>query len=104
MKVLSCFAHNFSEIHCNLIKRVLKYVKRTLNIDFNFRKNSLDELTSYSDSDFADLKDKKQSIDDYVFILTSETISHSFKQQLVIALSSCEAEYIALIKAAKKVI
>ena len=104
VRVLSRFAHNFSEMHCNLVKRIFKYVKRTLNTDFNFRRDSPDDLTGYSDSDFAGLKDKRHSTDDYVFMLTSGAISHSFKQQSVIALSSCEAEYMALTETAKKAI
>jgi hypothetical protein len=59
---------------------------------------------SYSDSDFAGLKDKRHSIDEYVFMLVGGAISHSSKQQQTIALSSCETEYMALSKAAKEAI
>ena len=102
--VLSRFAHNPSEVHCNLIKRVFRYVKGTLNTGFNFRRDSPDDLTGYSDSDFAGLKDKRHSTGGYVFMLAGGAISHSSKQQPVIALSSCEAEYMALTEAAKEAI
>jgi hypothetical protein len=59
---------------------------------------------SYSDSDFVDLKDKRHSTNEYVFMLVDEAISHSSKQHQMIALSSCEAEYMILSKAAKEAI
>jgi hypothetical protein len=59
---------------------------------------------SYSDSDFAGLKDKRHSIDEYVFMLVDEVISHSSKQQQTIALSLCEIEYMTLLKTAKETI
>ncbi len=98
---------------------MLRYVAETLNVDLKFseRSNDLnvnnsdlnnsysdDDLVSYSDSDFAELKDKRHSIDEYVFMLVDEAISHSSKQQQTIALSSCEAEYMTLSKTAKEVV
>ena len=56
------------------------------------RNTKNDDLTSYIDSDFAGLKDKKYSTDDYVFILSDRVILYSSKQQPTIALSSCEAK------------
>jgi hypothetical protein len=61
-------------------------------------------LIDYSDSDFAELKDKRHSIDEYVFMLVDEAIFYSSKQQQTIALSSCEIKYMTLSKAAKEAI
>jgi hypothetical protein len=76
----------------------------SLNIELTFRKSDNDDLIDYSDSDFAELKDKRHSIDEYVFMLAERVISHSFKQQSTIAFSSCEVEYMALSKVAKEAI
>jgi hypothetical protein len=86
VRVLSRYAHNSSQIHCVLIKRVLRYVVEITNVELRFNRdvnNSHldDDLVSYSDSDFADLKDKRHSTDEYVFMLVDEAISHSSKQQ-----------------------
>jgi hypothetical protein len=114
--VLSRYAHNPSPIHCTLIKRVLRYVAGTLNVGLRFSKGSQDvnnsysdnphsdDLIGYSDSDFAGLKDKRHSTGGYVFMLAGGAISHSSRQQQTIALSSCEAEYMALSEAAKEAI
>ncbi len=116
VRVLSRYAHNLSQIHYALIKRVFRYVVETLDVELRCSKKSQNvnnsysndshsnDLVSYSDSDFVDLKNKRHSIDEYVFMLVNETISHSSKQQQTIALSSCKIEYMTLSKAAKEVI
>jgi hypothetical protein len=106
VRVLSRYSHNSFEIHCNLIKRILRYVVEIMNIDLIFRKNELDtnDLTSYNDFDFAELKNKIHSIKSYIFILIEKVISHSLKKQSIIALSSCEVEYMTLSKTEKEII
>ncbi len=85
VKVLSRYAHNFSQIHCALIKKVLRYVVEITNVEFRFsrdvnnQKSEHDDLVSYSDSDFVDLKNKRHSTNEYVFMLIDEAISHSSK-------------------------
>jgi hypothetical protein len=109
VKVFSRYAHNLSSIHCALIKRVLRYVAETINVDLIFERSydqqsENSDLIAYSDSDFVELKDKRHSTENYVLMLTENAISHSSKQQLIIALSSCEIEYMTLSKTAKEAI
>jgi hypothetical protein len=103
--VLSRYVHNLSSTHCALGKRMLRYIAGTINVGLTFNKQSENsDLIDYSDSDFAGLKDKRHSTRDYIFMLADDAISHSSKQQFIIALSSCEAEYMVLSEAAKKAI
>jgi hypothetical protein len=107
VRVLSRYAHNPGSIHCALVKRVLRYVAGTINVDLTFERSNdqqSDDLIDYNDSDFVDLKDKRHSTRRYVFMLVDETIIHSSKQQSTIVLSSCETEYMTLSKTAKKAI
>jgi hypothetical protein len=88
---------------------MLRYVAETINVDLIFERSNdqqseISDLIDYSDSDFVKLKDKRHSTEDYVFILIDKVISHLFKQQLIIALSSCEIEYMILFETAKKAI
>jgi hypothetical protein len=88
------------------MKRVLRYVVEITNFELRFswdvnNSHLNNDLVSYSDSDFVDLKNKRHSTNEYVFMLVDEAISHSSKQQQIIALSSCEIEYIILSKTAK---
>jgi hypothetical protein len=102
VKVLNRYAHNLNSTYCALVKRMLRYVADTINVDLTFEKS--DDLIDYNDSNFVELKDKRHSTKRYVFMLIDETIIHSSKQQFTIALSSCETEYMILSKTAKKVI
>jgi hypothetical protein len=86
---------------------MLRYVAETINVDLIFERSNdqhSDDLTDYSDSNFVELKDKRHSTENYVFMLAEDAISHSFKQQLIIALSSDEIEYMILLKTAKEAI
>jgi hypothetical protein len=93
---------------------MLRYVADSINVDLTFKRsdnqNSNDQqsensdLIGYSDSDFVELKDKRHSIENYLFMLVDETITHSSKQQLIIVLSSCEIEYMILFEVDKEAI
>jgi hypothetical protein len=90
VRILNRYAHNLNSTHCALVKQMLRYVADSINVDLTFErsdnhdskdqqsKNS--DLIDYSDSDFVELKDKKHSIEDYVFMLIDETTIHSSKQ------------------------
>jgi hypothetical protein len=88
VRVLSRYAHNLDSTHCALVKRMLKYVADTINVDLTFERSNdhesknqqSDDLIDYSDSDFVDLKDKRHSTKEYIFMLADEAITHSFKQ------------------------
>jgi hypothetical protein len=107
VKVLSRYVHNLDSTHCALVKRVLRYVADTINVDLTIERSNdqqLDDLIDYNDSDFVDLKDKRHSTKRYVFMLADETITHSSKQQFIIVLSFCEIEYMTLSKTTKEAI
>lgn len=61
-------------------------------------------LFQYIDSDFARSKIDWKSTGSYVFILTGVAICYSSKLKWIVALSICEAEYIAIYKAGKEVV
>ncbi len=73
VRVLSRYAHNLSLIHCALIKRVFRYVAETINVDLTFKRSENQQLENSdlignSDLDFVELKDKRHSTKNYVFI------------------------------------
>ena len=59
-------------------------------------------IFGYYDSDWARCNDSRKSIEAYVFLLTGGVISWRSKKQSIVALSSCEAEYISACTAAKE--
>lgn len=83
--------------HWNHLKRVLRYVKGSLDLKLIYgKKGNEDVLTGFADADWgSDIIDRK-SISGYVFKVFGNTISWSTKKQTTVALSSTEAEYVSL--------
>ena len=81
-----------------MLKHVLKYVKGTVNYKLCFTKSSDGlHIHGYSDSDWASSSDRR-STTGYYFALNSSgpPVSWKSRKQPTVALSSCEAEYMAL--------
>ena len=102
--VLSRYCSNPGPLHCKYLQRIMRYISSTLNTGLVFRKDTEDDIVGYSDSDYAGTKDGRKSTGAYTFLLAGAPISHCSKLQPTVALSTCEAEYMALTEAAKEAI
>lgn len=80
------------------LKRVLRYVKHTVDYNLIFLRNECDTLIGYADADFARDHDRK-STSGYMFKLFGNTITWRSKKQSTVALSTTEAELISLCEA-----
>jgi hypothetical protein len=106
---LSQFSTNPTTTHWTAVKRVLRYLKGSMNYKITYRgpatPSSIDSfpvLTGYSDADWgADLNDRK-SITGYVFFMAGGPVSWQSKKQPTVALSSVEAEYMSATQATKE--
>lgn len=93
--LISRYMENPTELHLQVAKRVLRYLKGTLDFGIFYKKGGIDELVAYTDSDYAgDLEDRK-STSGYVFLFGSGAVSWLSKKQPVVSLSTTEAELIA---------
>ncbi|KAL8167899.1 hypothetical protein V2J09_009398 [Rumex salicifolius] len=94
--VLSRFMENPKVSHMEALKRILRYVKGTLQFGCVYKKDpSYTEVMGYSDSDLAGDIDDRKSTSGVVYFLGKSPITWVSRKQRVVALSSCEAEYIA---------
>lgn len=101
---LSRFNNCARDVHWNAAKRILKYLKGTIDYGLEYTKTELLTLDCYSDSDWAgNIKDRK-STSGFITYLSGGPITFSSKQQTIVAQSSCEAEYIASATSAKELI
>ncbi|KAE8822081.1 hypothetical protein HRS9139_10470 [Pyrenophora teres f. teres] len=100
---LSRFAANPSKKHLEAAKRLLRYLKGTSGMGLEIDSNSSGGLLGYTDANWGRDSDRR-STGGYVFLLNGTAISWSSKRQATVALSSCEAEYIAELEAAKEAI
>ena len=93
--LLSRFMHSPSENHMKAAKRILRYLRGTLDYGLLYSKAESFELRGFSDSDWAGSCDDMKSTSGYVFNLGSAIFSWCSKKQETVAQSSAEAEYIA---------
>ena len=98
---LSRFVSNPGQNHWKGIKHILRYLNGTadygLKITSQQAEKTLPQVYGYVDSTWGDDKDCRRSRAGYVFYLESVPISWKTTLQQVVALSSAEAEYIAVI-------
>ncbi|XP_050889016.1 secreted RxLR effector protein 161-like [Lathyrus oleraceus] len=84
--------------HLAAVKRILRYVKGTLGCGILFPASDTGRkcnLFGYTDSKWCGDKDDRKSTAGYIFMFGSTPISWCSKKEPVVALSSCETEYIA---------
>ena len=103
---LAQFSSNPDTIHFNAAKRILRYLKGSLNFGLVFKGNKSEnfQLLGYSDADWAGSTHDRKSIGGYCFYLNNSLISHMSKKQKTIALSTAESETHAAIQATKEAI
>ena len=82
--------------HWLAAKRILRYVQGTRNYGLLYSYGGKSEFLGYSDSDWAGDKDERKSTTGHVFYFGGTAFAWTSKKQPVIALSSCEAEYVAV--------
>jgi hypothetical protein len=90
------FMHDPWEPHLALIKRVLRYVKGTLDIGLHIGTSSPTLITTYSDADWAGCPDSRRSTSGFCVYLGDNLVSWSSKRQTTVSRSSAEAEYRAV--------
>ena len=101
LSLLSRFRNNPDSTHVAALQRVFRYVKGTLHFGLGYEPNQ-DYWHGYTDADWAGEVEQRHSVGGYVFYVAGGPVSWSSKRQDLVALSSCESEYIALCEAAKE--
>lgn len=97
VNILSRYQSCASQDLWNAIKRVLRYIQGTLKMSLVFTKNkNCNVITGFVDSDWAGDKADRKSTGGFVFKLFNCSIAWVTKKQPTVALSSTEAEFVAL--------
>ncbi|GJZ17424.1 retrovirus-related pol polyprotein from transposon TNT 1-94 [Tanacetum coccineum] len=89
--------------HWEAVKRILRYIKGTSDVALCFGESDL-IVKGYVDSDYAGDLDGSKSTTGYVFTLCGGTVSWVSKLQSVVAMSTTEAEYVAVAQASKEAV
>ncbi|KAD3336320.1 hypothetical protein E3N88_31839 [Mikania micrantha] len=86
--------------HQQAIKHILRHVKGTSNLGIHYQKGGKEELLGYSDSSYSVDQDDGKGTTGVVFYFNERPITWSSQKQQTVALSSCEAEFMAATAAA----
>lgn len=101
---LSQFNNSYTKEHCAYVKRILKYLKKTKDFGLVYSHDGNSLLEGYVDSDWGGNIIDRRSYTGYCFTLSGCIISWECKKQQTVALSSSEAEYMAMTEACKEAI
>nr|GEV70330.1 retrovirus-related Pol polyprotein from transposon TNT 1-94 [Tanacetum cinerariifolium] len=82
--------------HVHAVKRIFRYLRGTVRRGLWYPKDSFVALTAFADADHAGCQDTRRSTSGSVQFLGERLISWSSKRKKSAAISSTEAEYIAL--------
>jgi hypothetical protein len=93
------FMHNTQEPHLTLVKRILRYLKGTLDHGLPLHRSTVTNLVAYFDVDWAGCLDTHRSTSGYGVFLGDNLVSWSSKRQHTVSWSSAEAEYRAIANA-----
>ena len=98
---LARFGHNPGRAHWEAAKRVLRYLKGTRGWRLKLG-GSQPQIQGYTDADWGSDRDDRRSIGAYIVKIGCGAVSWKSKKQTCVALSSTEAEYVALCQVAKE--
>eukprot|EP00253_Pinus_taeda_P004328 PITA_04328 len=96
------FMQNSHESHCKPAKRILRYVRGTIQCGIHYSAKASPLLVGFTDSDWAGDPDDRKSTAGYMFTLGFGPITWACKKQSDIYLSSAEAEYRGIVEASKE--
>ncbi|XP_059057424.1 uncharacterized protein LOC131851019 [Achroia grisella] len=101
---LSQFNAHYGEVHWKAAKRVLRYLKGTKDLQLRYKRNGQTFPTGYVDADYGNNLVDRRSFTGFVYMMSGAPISWEARKQRTVALSTTEAEYMALAEACKEAI
>lgn len=94
---LGRFAENPGSQHWKALIKVLRYLRSTSGFGLHYSVDKLQQqLTAYSDADWGNSLDDRRSVSGVLLVLNGGPVIFKSKYQRTVALSTSEAEYMAL--------
>nr|GFC28181.1 ribonuclease H-like domain-containing protein [Tanacetum cinerariifolium] len=87
------YMHDPRDLHFTALKRILCYVRGTLDYGLQLHVSSTTQLSEYTDVDWVGCPVIRRSITGYCVFLGDNLLSWSAKRQVTLSRSSDEAEY-----------
>ena len=93
--LISRYMETPTTTHLKAARRILRYVKGTIDYGLFYSVSNSFKLVGYSDSDWGGDLDDRKSTSGFVFYMGDVAFTWSSKKQPIVTLSTCEAEYVA---------
>ena len=103
VSVVSQFCSNPAKQHWVAVKRIMRYAKGTQDLQLRFNGKIQSGMVAYSDADWGGCSDCRKSTTGYAFLFAGGLISWNSRKQPTVALSSTEAEYMAMSSACQEI-
>ena len=104
VSLLTCFQANLGVEHWKALMHVIRYIRNTLNHGLTYSWNSKLSPHAFVDADYGGCKDTRRLTSGYVFMMASGPVTWSSKHQATIALSTVEAEHMAMSRCAQQMV
>lgn len=104
VSVASRFLEKPTVVHERATKRILRYIKKTLNFGILYTQDSLVGIRAYSDADFAGDTGTRKSTSGSILLYGNNVVSWSSERQQSVSLSTTESEYVAASQCVKELI
>ena len=101
MSLISRYMSNPGKEHRKTVQWIFRYLRETADSCLKFGRTD-QGLIGYVDSDYAADLDRRRSLTGYVFTVSSCAVSWKATLQPVVAMSTTEAEYMAIAEACKE--
>ena len=93
-----------TEAHLTAANRVLRYLKGTIDLSLQYKITENAKVIGFSDTGWASDTDNRRSTTGNIFMMSSCPITWLSQKQATVALSTAEAEYIALSSASQEAV
>ncbi|KAG6385237.1 hypothetical protein SASPL_154067 [Salvia splendens] len=93
--LVSRYMENPTTSHFKAAKRILRYLRGTIDYGLFYSHTNDYKFVGYSDSDWAGDNDYRKSTSRYVLYMGDTAFTWMSKKQPIVTLSTCEAEYMA---------
>ncbi|XP_068498045.1 secreted RxLR effector protein 161-like [Phaseolus vulgaris] len=88
VSLISRYMEHPTKLHLQATKKILRYLKGTVDHAVFYKKGGNEELVAYINSNYAEDLDDRKSTSGYLFLLSSGT------KQLIVSLSTTKAKFI----------
>ncbi|CAL5397490.1 unnamed protein product [Camellia sinensis] len=93
--LISSYMETSDQSHLYATKRILCYIKGTIDDDLFYEPTNNFNLVGYSDSDWGCDLDERKSTTEFAFFMRNTVFTWSSKKQAIVTLLTCEAEHVA---------